>query len=98
MIFLFLGYFLAHLEPKLQLFEVDDHGDAGNDDLTHHHLPNFKHRCQSHFSLHENQKQQRLENLTNRRSGLDIEASPAVVPNLDNGDEPVGGRPPGKTF
>ena len=49
------------------------------------------------FSLHENQKQQRLENLTNRRSGLDIEASPPVVPNLDNGDEPVGedrlGRP-----
>ena len=33
---------LAHLEPKLQLFEVDDHGDAGNDDLSHHHLQNFK--------------------------------------------------------
>ena len=99
MIFLFWGSFQAHLEPKLQLFEVDDHGDAGNDDLSHHHFPNFKHRCQSHFSLHENQKQQRLENLTNRRSGLDIEASPPpVVPNLDNGDEPVGGRPPGKTF
>ena len=39
MIFLFLGFSLAHLEPKLQLFEVDDHG---NDDLSHHHLPNFK--------------------------------------------------------
>ena len=80
-------------------FEVDDNNDDGNDDLSHHHFPNFKHRCQSHFSLHENQKQQRLENLTNRRSGLDIEASPPpVVPNLDNGDEPFGGRPPGKTF
>ena len=39
----FLDSFLAHLELKLQLFEVDDHGDAGNDDLTHQHLPNFKH-------------------------------------------------------
>ena len=34
MTFLFLGSSLAHLEPKLQLFEVDDHGDAGNDDLS----------------------------------------------------------------
>ena len=42
MIFLFLGSSLAYLESKLQLFEVDDHGDAGNDDLSHHHLPNFK--------------------------------------------------------
>ena len=33
MISLFLGSFLAHLEPKFQLFEVDDHGDAGNDDF-----------------------------------------------------------------
>ena len=41
MIFVFLGYSLAHLEPKLQLFEVNDHGDAGNDDLSHHHLQNF---------------------------------------------------------
>ena len=40
--FPFLGSSLAHLEPKLQLFEVDDHGDAGNDDLSHHHLQNFK--------------------------------------------------------
>ena len=23
---------------------VDDHGNAGNDDLSHHHLPNFKHQ------------------------------------------------------
>ena len=38
MISLFLGSALAHLKPKLQLFEVDDHGDAGNDDLSHHHL------------------------------------------------------------
>ena len=41
-IFLILGSSLAHLEPKLQLFEVDDHDNAGNDDLSHHHLPNFK--------------------------------------------------------
>ena len=34
--------FLDQKEPKLQLFEVDDHGDAGNDDLSHHHLQNFK--------------------------------------------------------
>ena len=38
----FFGSSLAHLEPKLQLFEVDDHGDASNDDLSHHHLQNFK--------------------------------------------------------
>ena len=42
MIFLFFGSSLAHLEPKLQLFEVDDHGDAGNDDLSDHNVPNFK--------------------------------------------------------
>ena len=35
MIFLFLGSSLAHLE---QLFEVDDHGDAGNDDLSHYQI------------------------------------------------------------
>ena len=29
---------LAHLEPELELFEVDDIGD----DLKHHYLPNFK--------------------------------------------------------
>ena len=39
---LFLYSFLAHLELKLQLFEVDDHGDTGNDDLSHHHLQNLK--------------------------------------------------------
>ena len=51
MIFLFLGSFLAHLEPKLQLFEVDDHGDAGNDDLSHHHLLKFKHLGQGHLDV-----------------------------------------------
>ena len=30
---------LAHLEPELELFVVDDIGD---DDLWHHYLPNFK--------------------------------------------------------
>ena len=35
---IFLGSSLADLEPKLQLFEVDDQGDAGNDDLLHRHL------------------------------------------------------------
>ena len=38
-----MGQFL-HLEPKLQLFEVDDHGDAGNDDLSHHHLPGWRYQ------------------------------------------------------
>ena len=33
---------LAHLEPELGLFEVDDIGDDGDDDLWHHYLPNFK--------------------------------------------------------
>ena len=33
---------LAHLEPELGLFEVDDIGDVGDDDLWHHYLPNFK--------------------------------------------------------
>ena len=42
MILIFLGSFLTHPEPKLQLFEVDDHGDAGNDDLSYHHLQNLK--------------------------------------------------------
>ena len=37
--FSFFGSSLAHLEPKLQLFEVDDNGDDGDDDLSHHHLP-----------------------------------------------------------
>ena len=31
--FPFLGSSLAHLEPELELFEVDDIGDDGNDDL-----------------------------------------------------------------
>ena len=38
--FPFFGSALAHLEPKLQLFEVDDHGDTDNVDLSHYHLPN----------------------------------------------------------
>ena len=33
---------LAHLEPELELFEADDIGDDGDDDLWHHYLPNFK--------------------------------------------------------
>ena len=33
---------LAHLEPDVELFEVDDVGDDGDDDLLHHYLPNFK--------------------------------------------------------
>ena len=33
---------LDHLEPELELFEVDDIGDDGDDDLWHHYLPNFK--------------------------------------------------------
>ena len=33
---------LAHLEPELGLFEVDDIGDDGDDDLWPHYLPNFK--------------------------------------------------------
>ena len=45
---LYLGDFpifgspLAHLEPELKLFEVDDFGDDGDDDLSHHYHPNFK--------------------------------------------------------
>ena len=42
MIFPFFGSFLAHLEPELVLFEVDDIGDDGDDDLSYHYLPNFK--------------------------------------------------------
>ena len=37
MIFIFFGSSLAHLEPELELFEVDDFGD---DDLSQR-LPNF---------------------------------------------------------
>ena len=39
--FPFFGSSLA-LEPELRLFEVDDIGDDGDDDLSHHYLPNFK--------------------------------------------------------
>ena len=38
----FFGSPLAHLEPELELFEVYDFGDDGDDDLSHHYLPNFK--------------------------------------------------------
>ena len=33
------GFSLANLEPDLELFGVDDNGDSGDDDLSHHHLP-----------------------------------------------------------
>ena len=33
---------LAHLEPELELFEVDDICDDGDDELQHHNIPNFK--------------------------------------------------------
>ena len=42
MIFLFFGSYLAHLEPELELFEVDDIGDDGDDDLSYHYLLNQK--------------------------------------------------------
>ena len=32
---------LAHSEPELQLFEADDIGNDGDDDLSQHYLPNF---------------------------------------------------------
>ena len=38
---LIFGFSLAHLEPELELFEVDDIDD-GDDDLWPHYLPNFK--------------------------------------------------------
>ena len=37
---IFFGSSLAHLEPGLELFEVDAIGD--DDDLSHGYLPNFK--------------------------------------------------------
>ena len=45
MIFLFFSSSLAHLEPKLELFEVWEFGvDAigDDDDFSHVYLPNFK--------------------------------------------------------
>ena len=42
MIFLLFGSSLAYLEPELELFLVDDIGDDGDDDLSHHYLPNFE--------------------------------------------------------
>ena len=39
MIFLYFGSPLACLEPELELFEVDDIGDDGDDDLSYHYLP-----------------------------------------------------------
>ena len=40
--FSFFDSSLAHLEPKLQLIEVNDTGNNSDDDLSHHHFPNFK--------------------------------------------------------
>ena len=40
--FSFFGSSLAHPEPELELFEVDDIGDDGDDDFSYHYLPNFK--------------------------------------------------------
>ena len=42
MIFLFFSSSLDHLEPELELLEVDDFGDAGDDDLSYNFLPDFK--------------------------------------------------------
>ena len=36
------NYCVNVIKPKLELFEVDDIGDDGDDDLWHHYLPNFK--------------------------------------------------------
>ena len=33
---------LVHKEPELELFEVYDICDDGDDDLWHHYPPNFK--------------------------------------------------------
>ena len=39
--FPFFGSSLAHLEPELELFELDDIvGNDRDDGLSHHHLPN----------------------------------------------------------
>ena len=40
--FPFFSSSLACLEPKLELFEVDDISDDGDDDLLYHYLANFK--------------------------------------------------------
>ena len=36
--FPFFGSSLAHLKPELELFEVDDIGDEGDDDLSYYLL------------------------------------------------------------
>ena len=36
------GSSLAHLELELVMFDVDDVGNDGDDDLAHHYLLNFK--------------------------------------------------------
>ena len=41
MIFYSFSSSLALLGPELELFEVDDIGDDGGDDLLHHYLLNF---------------------------------------------------------
>ena len=33
---------LPHLEPELELFEADDIGNDGDDDLSYHYLQNSK--------------------------------------------------------
>ena len=40
--FPFFGFSLAYLEPEPELFEVDEIGDDGDDDLSYHLIPNFK--------------------------------------------------------
>ena len=45
---------LAHLEREL--FEVDDIGDDGDDDLQHHYLPNFK-QLQLGFQMSQDQNE-----------------------------------------
>ena len=40
--FPFFGSSPAHLPPELELFEVDDFGDDGDDDSPYRYLPNFK--------------------------------------------------------
>ena len=36
------GSSLAHLGPELELFEVGDIANDGDDNLSYHYLPNFK--------------------------------------------------------
>ena len=47
--FSFFGTSLAYLEPEQELFELDDIGNDGGDDLSHHYLPNLKQLYLLHF-------------------------------------------------